>query len=33
MMPHHHPGFDMDERALAVALRLSLRAVLDAARA
>ena len=33
MMPHHHPGFDLDERSLAVALRLSLRAVLDAARA
>ena len=30
MMPHHHPGFDLDERALAIALRVSLHAVLDA---
>ena len=30
MMPHHHPGFDIDEDALPIALRLSLQAVLDA---
>ncbi len=30
MMPHHHPGFDIDEDALSIALRLSLQAVMDA---
>jgi amidohydrolase len=30
MMPHHHPGFDLDERSLEVGLRVSLQAILDA---
>ena len=29
MMPHHHPGFDIDEGALPIGLKLSLQAVLD----
>ena len=32
MMPHHHPDFDLDERALTIVLRISLNAVLDALR-
>jgi amidohydrolase len=30
MMPHHHPGFDFDEDALTVGLKVSLQAVMDA---
>lgn len=30
MLPHHHPGFDINEESLPVGLRLSLQAVLDA---
>ena len=30
MMPHHHPGFDLDERCLEVGLKVSLQAVWDA---
>jgi amidohydrolase len=29
MMPHHHPGFDIDEGSLNVGLRVSLQAMLD----
>jgi hypothetical protein len=32
MMPHHHPGFDLDENALEIGLKVSLQAVLDALR-
>ncbi len=30
MQPHHHPGFEIDERSLEVALNLALNALLDA---
>ena len=30
MNPHHHPGFEIDERSLDVGLRLALNSVLDA---